>query len=346
MSVSPLDQAEAIQRDDLVRNEMLEHDRSNLEDARRNNEAIGFNDLNSFQQSIASLFMFFVQFLGGQGFEGFDNLTGAIMGFDSPEDTAAWRSQMEENGWNWRETQDFNNFDFDAASALNGSLLDLISEHESNGNYNVVYGGKEIDLTHMTVDEVLQWQTNFVRAGSPSSAAGRYQIIHDTLDGLKKEMGLTGKETFSEDMQDRMATVLLNRRGYDDYLAGNISEAKFMNNLSKEWASLPKDMNGRSYYAGDGLNKALTSPESVITAMRSERQRLTEPAPNETTEGMSVAANVGNGLVAPVSLASAYAAAGQATEPLQVAASTPAPSNPASDNDTHKTSTYSAAALV
>ena len=64
-------------------------------------------------------------------------------------------------------------------------------------------------------------------------------------------------------MQDRLATALLERRGYSKFLNGAISEARFMRNLSQEWASLPKDMGGASYYAGDGLNRALTSPQEA-----------------------------------------------------------------------------------
>lgn len=150
-------------------------------------------------------------------------------------------------------------------------LLELIASKESNGNYNVVYGGRQVNLTSMTVDQVLAWQKDYVRGGSASSAAGKYQIISTTLAGLKREMGLTGNERFDEAMQDRMATVLLNRRGYSQYLAGRLDERTFMRNLAAEWASMPKDASGRSYYAGDGLNKALVDPATFVAAIRASR---------------------------------------------------------------------------
>lgn len=163
-------------------------------------------------------------------------------------------------------------------------LLGLIarSEHkgnydEENGNYNIVYGGREVPLTTMTINEVIAWQQNFTNNGSPSSAAGQYQIIRTTLTGLRDEMGLTGNELFDPEMQDRMGYQLLMRRGYDDYLAGEIDDATFMRNLSMEWASFPKDENGLSYYAGDGLNNALTNPASVLAAMQLAREDNLNP---------------------------------------------------------------------
>lgn len=150
-------------------------------------------------------------------------------------------------------------------------LLELIASKESGGNYNVVFGGKKVNLTDMTVNEVLAWQKNYVRQGSPSSAAGKYQIISKTLEGLKREMGLSGNEKFDESMQDRMATVLLERRGYSKYLAGQLDERTFMKNVAAEWASMPKDGSGRSYYAGDGLNKSLVNPATMVAAMRATK---------------------------------------------------------------------------
>ena len=128
-------------------------------------------------------------------------------------------------------------------------LLDFIAKYESNGNYNVLYGGRTKPLTTMTINQVLKMQEGL---GGPSTAAGRYQIIRITLRELRDKMKLRGTEIFDKKMQDRMAVCLLERRG----LNKNLGTEKFMLNLSKEWASLPRDKSGKSYYAGDGLNKA------------------------------------------------------------------------------------------
>lgn len=147
------------------------------------------------------------------------------------------------------------------------SLLDMIAKHESGGDYNIVYKGGRHDLTHMTINDVRKLQRGLAkRLGS--SAAGKYQIMGYTMDGLIKEMGLTGNEIFDEAMQDRMAVQLLNRRGYKEYLKGEITAKQFVKNLSMEWASLPKDESGRSYYAGDKIgNKAFYTFEQTREAV-------------------------------------------------------------------------------
>lgn len=148
-------------------------------------------------------------------------------------------------------------------------LLDLIGRVEAAGNYNAYYGNArstDVNLTGMAISEVLTWQDQFVRNGSRSSAVGKYQIIRKTLRSLVKDMKLTGNEVFNEEMQDAMAIELLNRRGYSKFLSGTKSRFSFANNLAKEWASFPVHggvKHGSSYYAGDGLNKALVSPEKV-----------------------------------------------------------------------------------
>lgn len=170
------------------------------------------------------------------------------------------------------------------------ALKNLIGKHESGNDYNRVYGAgvKRMPLEDMTVNEVLAWQKNYVRQGSPSSAAGKYQIVQDTLRGLKTEMKLTGEEKFDAKMQDKMFEHLAVRRGLNDYLSGKISQDKMMTNLSQEWASLPKNDGGRSYYHGDGLNRASVAPSSVRQALE-----IAAGATNTNTPALAAAsANV------------------------------------------------------
>ena len=59
------------------------------------------------------------------------------------------------------------------------------------------------------------WQEN-INAHSRSEAAGRFQIIEDTLRGyLVPNMGLTGEERFSPELQNAMAVALMRRRGWN-----------------------------------------------------------------------------------------------------------------------------------
>jgi hypothetical protein len=110
-----------------------------------------------------------------------------------------------------------------------------------------------------------------------SSAAGAYQFMKATLIGLRYELGLTGRELFTPDLQDRLGYHLLVRRGYPRFISGAIGPVAFGLAIAQEWASFPVLANrqgahravtrGQSYYAGDGLNKALVKPEAVEVAL-------------------------------------------------------------------------------
>ena len=144
-------------------------------------------------------------------------------------------------------------------------LRELIGRVESNGNYNIMVGGKKVPLTKMTVGEVLAYQGTL----KGDTAAGKYQIKEDTLKSLVfkpgKEAGTYSDELrnpsdfnldtpFDEAAQDWAADVLIDRRGYKDYAQGKITDVEMAKKLSEEWASLPNPELGErvSTYAGDG----------------------------------------------------------------------------------------------
>lgn len=149
-------------------------------------------------------------------------------------------------------------------------LLDLIARVESKGNYNAYFGNAgntSITFTEMSVADVLRWQEDFIAAGHPSSAVGRYQIISTTLKGLVQQLHIDTNQPFNEAMQDKMAIALLERRGATEYVNNQIDGRQFAAELAKEWAALPRVVGDRpeqSYYAGDGLNKALVKVDEVL----------------------------------------------------------------------------------
>jgi len=170
-----------------------------------------------------------------------------------------------------------------ASTGVKG-LLDFIAKFESGGNYNAYYGhaGNQNDpkLTSMTLQGLQNWQANYTGVnGSPSSAAGRYQIIRKTLKTLITKMGLdAGSARFTQDMQDKMAIKLLEGRGLSSFLNGSKSVEAFGNSVAMEWASMPVLATvtrsngvtvhpGASYYSGDGLNKALTTTSAFRAAL-------------------------------------------------------------------------------
>jgi hypothetical protein len=163
-------------------------------------------------------------------------------------------------------------------------ILAFIASYEAPQGPNTVYANKMAQmpkpLTAMTVDEVIADGPRRTRQFG-SSAAGLYQVMRDTLRTLKAQMGLTGRELFTADFQDQLGYQLLKQRGYASFMAGSLSVTGFGLNLAKEWASFPvlapqrgqhrQVARGQSYYAGDGLNKALVKPEAVEAMLRSLR---------------------------------------------------------------------------
>jgi muramidase (phage lysozyme) len=122
----------------------------------------------------------------------------------------------------------------------------------------------------MTIQEVLDWQDSIDKLYM-SEAAGKYQIMEDTLRPLYAKAGLKATDLFNEENQDKLAICLMKGRGLDLYLRGSIDEYAFCNNLAKEWASLPVvsgPKRGSSYYGGDGLNKALVAVEPFLEVVR------------------------------------------------------------------------------
>lgn len=172
-------------------------------------------------------------------------------------------------------------------------ILAHIQRHEAPKGYDQVYGGSRLQppkpLTQMTVDEVLAWQDASVARGSKSSAAGGFQIIRKTLRQLKSDMELSGREIFTADLQSAMAYRLLEGRGYSKWKSGAISTERFANNVAHEWASMPLvsgPNRGRSAYAGDGLNSALTNVDAYLATFDPNipgpsliRQEETRPFP-------------------------------------------------------------------
>lgn len=164
-------------------------------------------------------------------------------------------------------------------------LLNFIGGIEAPKGYGTIYGNNQgklsKTLTSMALGEVIKAGPSWTRAYR-SSAAGRYQFMNATLKGLRTELRLRDGQLFDANLQDRLGYHLLKRRGYNDFMAGNIGMVEFGKRLAQEWASLPvlaatkggsrNVQRGQSYYAGDGLNKSLVKPEAVEAILASAKK--------------------------------------------------------------------------
>ena len=143
-------------------------------------------------------------------------------------------------------------------------LLDFIGALESSGYddyYRDVAESPPRRLTTMTVGEVLDWQDS-IDARSRSEAAGRYQIMEDTLRGLVDEGVVSENTLFNAATQDALALHLLQRRGWDP---ARTDLTRLGDAIAHEWAALPVCSGlraGRSAYDGLAGNTARTTCEA------------------------------------------------------------------------------------
>lgn len=180
-------------------------------------------------------------------------------------------------------------------------LLDTIGSKEAPKGYGQIYGGakgvsKDTNVSLLTLNGVLALQDKMLNAGSASTACGRYQFLRKTLRATITAMGLSGREIWSPDLQDRMAVYLMEGRGLSKYMAGKITAETFANNLAMEWASLPvvtairgahrMVKPGETYYAGDGLNKAHHSPATILALVKALKGTVVSFPPPDGDPGL------------------------------------------------------------
>ena len=157
------------------------------------------------------------------------------------------------------------------------ALLARIAQGEVNttgdSGYDTVigfgkYGKPPKPLTSMTLSEILTFQKQLLRNGSPSTAVGRYQMLKRTILEEAKYAGIPLSTVFTEDVQD---TLILNRlkrmRGYDAYRKGNLPEKNFIRNLSQEFASVENPFTGHGYYSGQGVHTTAKQLHNALSGV-------------------------------------------------------------------------------
>lgn len=165
-------------------------------------------------------------------------------------------------------------------------MLDLIGKSEGTDRkrgYNETLGygaytGGDVNLVGMTLTKIDALQTKMLKHPANymnSSALGRYQIVRTTLRNIRNTLNLEGSLLFNEELQDKCACYLLGVRGIDKWIAGRLSDDTMLNNLAREWASLPMP-NGKGAYGGQ--HAAVTVAE-VMAALRACRARASAPKP-------------------------------------------------------------------
>lgn len=133
-------------------------------------------------------------------------------------------------------------------------MLDLISNTEgtTKNGYNTAFGGGRFDnlSAHPNV------RSSFTQTDGKSNfttAAGRYQFLKGTWDGLSKQYGF---RDFSPQAQDMGAIALLAQNGaLKDAMNGDFQSA--IQKSGKTWASLPSSQYAQNKKSWDYVNKNL-----------------------------------------------------------------------------------------
>ena len=107
---------------------------------------------------------------------------------------------------------------------------------EGGRGYNIMFGGS----TFQGTDHPRRVNT---AGGYSSDAAGAYQFLSTTWDGISKKLGLKGGLTPAN--QDKASLGLMIEKGVDPKKGWS---DKALYKLSPVWASFPKDKSDRSYY--------------------------------------------------------------------------------------------------
>jgi muramidase (phage lysozyme) len=152
-------------------------------------------------------------------------------------------------------------------------ILDLLGKSEGTDkgrgyNETLAYGAYtgNVNLVGMTLAQIDALQGKMLANPKnkwKSSALGRYQIVRTTRRNIQKALSIPSTALFDKDMQDRMACFLLGQRGIDKWLAGRLSLDTLLNNMAREWASLPT-AKGKGFYGGQNAGVSVSQVKAAL----------------------------------------------------------------------------------
>lgn len=191
-------------------------------------------------------------------------------------------------------------------------MLDLISYAEgtqANGYYTTFGGGRQSSLaTHENRRKSFK-QTD--GKSNTSSAAGRYQFLKGTWDGLAKQYGL---KDFGERSQDIGALALIAQKGQlERVVAGDIKGA--VSNLGSVWASLPSSTYKQGKRSWDAVDRFLSGSNPATQQAYQEVPQIETPqAPQvqqTNLDSLYALPQVATSAVQPVGVQNLFSIGGQ-----------------------------------
>jgi hypothetical protein len=191
-------------------------------------------------------------------------------------------------------------------------LLQEISEGEGTSDslarlkgfdsgYDVPYGHGQFGrpdeaLSSMTIKEIKEFQKEQIRAtkgtipgtSQGTGAVGKYQVTQTTLAELQEQLGFSDNDVFDKNLQDRLGKALLDKRGYEKFQRGEMSDKDFQSGLAKEWASVANPDTGRSHYGqatGTSTDEIQGALQQAKLEHSMERQTIIQTAQLEKGVG-------------------------------------------------------------
>lgn len=170
----------------------------------------------------------------------------------------------------------------------NSKFAHLLAAVESKNDYSAYNQTKpklkafyKTNLTKLTISELIKKQKE-----RDVFAAGRYQIIPNTLNDAIKKLKIDTSLLFDESMQDYIFEeylIKIKRPSIIKYLEGDGNVEDAIYDWAKEFASagvrigkpISRGRNarfeGESYYSGDGLNRAHIMPDEMVKALEESK---------------------------------------------------------------------------
>lgn len=156
----------------------------------------------------------------------------------------------------------------------------VISRGEGHYNsFNRGYAGdsvgQKLNLTAMTLGEIMQRQSLSTSNPNRLFAVGKYQIVPNTMKGAVSALGLRRDQLFTPVLQEKIFQQYLvgsKRPSIKKFVQGKGSMESALLELAQEFASVADFRTGKSFYAGKGNNKASISAEKMRNALLAQKQ--------------------------------------------------------------------------
>jgi hypothetical protein len=175
---------------------------------------------------------------------------------------------------------------------VKGSVSDLIHMGESKRRgYNDYNRGSDrragsnkanLDLSNMTLAEILEKQALPIGHPDRLFAVGKYQVIPATMKDAIQKLGVDTQQKFTPALQEKLFTEYLatgkkGRGALENYIkSGKGSPEKAAHAIAQEWASVESPVLGRGVYDGVGNNSAHIKSKAMLPAIEAARQKYAE----------------------------------------------------------------------